>query len=487
VLTAFYLSLEDKCPASAPRFSAAGRDETFELRHSKLALPGWARFHGGEDETGASTDANLALISMGPGTYRARTQALLKAVQDHGVDALTARNGVDACVLLRGDVLYLSAPKTAGPPLYLLWRDGRPIAVSSEIKAFAVADLVMTDMREEDLHWTPFRTAFEHVRMVPPGHQVRIDLQGRDAPRLYPYWSPTPQRFFESEDEAMSTLRACLSSAVDALPQGELLSFVSGGLDSSSVTTLAARQGRDILAYSVGTSDHNEFSQAQAYCDAIGTTCNRVLVTEEELIAEYIHVIDSAEHGHSTYLEYLAPGHLATRKVCRAGQHVISGYGSDILFGGFALDGQSDVGDLVSSEYRSTLWSAEASHVLGYRFGATIHYPFFHPDLVAASFQVPSAWKWREGWEKWILRKAVSGLLPEHVAWRRKIGIHQSTGMEKLMTQHLALEMASTTEARRLKNRFSAMVLRMLFVDQARPDELDIAQLSELFISKSFR
>jgi len=45
--------------------------------------------------------------------------------------------------------------------------------------------------------------------------------------------------------------------------------------------------------------------------------------------------------------------------------------------------------------------------------------PFADRDLIAFQARVPWHLRLREGWPKWILRKAMQGLLPPHVAWRR--------------------------------------------------------------------
>lgn len=52
-----------------------------------------------------------------------------------------------------------------------------------------------------------------------------------------------------------------------------------------------------------------------------------------------------------------------------------------------------------------------------------VRLPFLNHHLVEFLFTLPAHFKIKDGWTKWLLRKAMEGLLPNEVAWRRdKIG-----------------------------------------------------------------
>jgi len=55
--------------------------------------------------------------------------------------------------------------------------------------------------------------------------------------------------------------------------------------------------------------------------------------------------------------------------------------------------------------------------------GAEVRLPYLSHELVEFIFALPAYYKIHDGWTKWILRKAVSGCLPEATVWRTdKIG-----------------------------------------------------------------
>jgi asparagine synthase (glutamine-hydrolysing) len=52
--------------------------------------------------------------------------------------------------------------------------------------------------------------------------------------------------------------------------------------------------------------------------------------------------------------------------------------------------------------------------------GRELRLPFLDHNLVEFVFSLPAKFKIREGWTKWILRKAMDGKLPDEITWRKK-------------------------------------------------------------------
>ena len=51
--------------------------------------------------------------------------------------------------------------------------------------------------------------------------------------------------------------------------------------------------------------------------------------------------------------------------------------------------------------------------------GVEVRLPFLNHELVEFVFSLPSSFKIREGWTKWLLRRAMEDVLPEAITWRR--------------------------------------------------------------------
>ena len=63
-------------------------------------------------------------------------------------------------------------------------------------------------------------------------------------------------------------------------------------------------------------------------------------------------------------------------------------------------------------------WSLEFIDVLGGLLGVEERMPFFDRRLIELSVRIPLEMKFRHGWPRYVLRKALEGVLPPEVQWR---------------------------------------------------------------------
>ncbi len=75
--------------------------------------------------------------------------------------------------------------------------------------------------------------------------------------------------------------------------------------------------------------------------------------------------------------------------------------------------------------------------------GREVRLPFLSYELVEFVFTLPSRFKIRQGWTKWILRKVMEDSLPPEITWRKeKVGFEppQATWMEDKRLQEMVME-----------------------------------------------
>ena len=127
---------------------------------------------------------------------------------------------------------------------------------ASEIEAVLAAPGVSDDLDEDTLamhltrvrfHW--HRTFFRMVNHLPPGHTLTVEppAAAHCPPRPERYWYPeqVPRVRLATDDAYAEELLDLTGRAVkDRLRGGPVGTHLSGGLDSSSVTVLAARELR---------------------------------------------------------------------------------------------------------------------------------------------------------------------------------------------------------------------------------------------------
>jgi asparagine synthase (glutamine-hydrolysing) len=113
--------------------------------------------------------------------------------------------------------------------------------VSRELDEDAIADFVAEGFNEN-----PATTSFRAVRRVPPAHVVIVRGQGRAESR--PYWTlpaPAIDRSRRAE-QIVGGFRTRLAASVrDRIRGPSLTVFMSGGLDSTTLAAIAAREMGD--------------------------------------------------------------------------------------------------------------------------------------------------------------------------------------------------------------------------------------------------
>ena len=68
--------------------------------------------------------------------------------------------------------------------------------------------------------------------------------------------------------------------------------------------------------------------------------------------------------------------------------------------------------------------------------GTVAHVAFLNPEVVAYALQIPAEFKLRDGVEKWILRWALDGALPESVLNRTKAKFWEGAGVGDLLAEY---------------------------------------------------
>jgi asparagine synthase (glutamine-hydrolysing) len=177
------------------------------------------------------------------------TEVLLQGLAEHGESFVRRLNGMFAFALWDKDareLLIARDPIGIKPLYYCVPRPGS-LLFASEIKALlehpnfnAVPDFTALLQHLVFCHASGDRTAIKGVSRLPPGVLARWSA---DDPilRCKRYWQPSAPNYTGSKSDAVIALRSSIASSVERqmvsdVPVGV---FLSGGLDSSYITTLS--------------------------------------------------------------------------------------------------------------------------------------------------------------------------------------------------------------------------------------------------------
>jgi asparagine synthase (glutamine-hydrolysing) len=180
------------------------------------------------------------------------------------------------------------------------------------------------------------RTMFTNLNMVKPSHFILI--KNGDVKEVN-YWNPPINNTTDSISVATEKIEHLLNQAVAKRVPKEVkaCTHLSGGIDSSSVTYLAAKHGiKDSFTISF-TDDgfYNEVNEAKLTADKVGSNLHIVEVNLNKILTSIPKAIYHAEgmsiNGH------LSGKYLLNKAIREAGFKVaFSGEGSDEIFMGYS-------------------------------------------------------------------------------------------------------------------------------------------------------
>lgn len=282
---------------------------------------------------------------------RTDTEVVLHAYQEWGPDCLDRFNGMFAFAVWnkRTRELFLARDRYGIKPLYYTWV-GDTLLFASEIKAFLEHPAFEVDLSLPHLlEYFTFQNIFSDgslfagVTLLPPGHWMRV-RHGEDTERVQ-YWD-----FAFKEDPAVGgptdpaqELRTLFEKAVERqlvsdVPVG---AYLSGGMDSGSITAVAARQipylntftgGFDLTSISGLELAFDERPKAEALSYLFQTEHYEVVLKAgdmERCLRDLVWNLEDPRVGQSY------PNHYVARLASKFVKVVMAGTGGDELFGGY--------------------------------------------------------------------------------------------------------------------------------------------------------
>ena len=281
------------------------------------------------------------------------TEVVLAALAEWGVEALDRFNGMFAFALWdrQERELLLARDRYGVKPLYVALA-GNSLFFGSEVKALLASGRVSAKMDVEGLveyftfqNFLSDRTLFEGVRLVPAGSYMRVQAGASVLPEPRQFWD------FEFVDEPVTTDAAAELEELDRLfrqavnrqlvSDVPLGSYLSGGIDSGSITAVAASQLRHMRSFTVGFDLHSasgleiafdERTRAEHMSYLFGTEHYEMVLKAGDLeraMPELVWHLEEPRVGQSY------PNFYAAQLASKFITVVLAGTGGDELFAGY--------------------------------------------------------------------------------------------------------------------------------------------------------
>jgi asparagine synthase (glutamine-hydrolysing) len=182
-------------------------------------------------------------------------------------------------------------------------------------------------------------TMTDGIKKLEPGHYFTKKL-GKPM-EIERFWKASFKPVQKSEDEFIKEIRDVLFDSVNVHmisdPDVPVGSFLSGGIDSSIIASIAKQFNPSIKTFSVGF-ERNGFSEidvAKETADKLGVENINYVITPEEYMNELPRIVWHLDDPLAD--PALVPLYFVAREARKHVKAVLSGEGADELFGGYNI------------------------------------------------------------------------------------------------------------------------------------------------------
>ena len=427
------------------------------------------------------------------------TEVLLMSYIAWGVNCIKKFNGIFAFAIYdeEKERVFLARDQMGVKPLFYSINN-KNIIFASEIKAILANPMVKAQIDREGITElfalgpavAPGKAIYKNILEIAPANCLLIS---KENIKVWEYWKVTLQENKETVEEAAEHVRLLLFDAIKRQLVGDvpICTFLSGGLDSSAISAIAAEEfrnrGKILNTYSIDYKDNEKYFKSSLFqptsdkywafrmAEFIKSNHKNVVLNHKDL------VLALKESTLARDLPGMADVDSSLLLFCKEIRKnfvvSLSGECADEIFGGYPwytneemLNAKTfpwsravgmrksilnekikkfNIEECAEYEYLKTLKEVphfENEDKKNYRMkemfylnlkwfmvnllnrkdrcsmynSLEVRVPFADIRIVEYAFNLPAEIKLLHGREKGILRKALEGVLPEDVVYRKK-------------------------------------------------------------------
>jgi asparagine synthase (glutamine-hydrolysing) len=279
---------------------------------------------------------------------RSDSEVVFQGYLEEGLEIISKLNGMFAIAIWDGRIgkLFLIRDRLGIKPLYYTQQNNRLI-FASEIKALAVNDDVKLDIEWQSFfeylsfeNYFSNRTLNKDIHLVLPGEIVETSIAEKVKVSRRRYWAPTlsetslPQEDIYQEYRRISE-RSLSRHLLSDVPLG---TYLSGGIDSSTVAYWASQQNAGLKTY---TGDfglkgfYDEKTHAQRTAREFGCDSVVVDIGPEDFVKNFSKTVwhlDEPRVGMGSFSQLMV-----AKRASKDVKVVLTGHGGDEFFAGYPV------------------------------------------------------------------------------------------------------------------------------------------------------
>lgn len=271
------------------------------------------------------------------------TEVILKMYEQYGIEMVARLNGMFSFAIYdqkKNKIFGARDSFGIKPFFYSTLFDS--FAFSSEIKALlAIPDYSKKISNEAVSHYLSFQcipaplSIYQGINKLPAAHFFEYNLTNKNF-AVKRYWKPRFDNRYYQNDELLDLIRIKIDESVKrwSISDVEIGCSLSGGLDSSIVTTLATKNQQNLRTYTLGFEgfdDLDERSIARKVANIYGTKHTEIVITEKDIISSLPSMINALDEPYGGGL----PSWFIYKEMSKDVKVCLTGTGGDELFGNY--------------------------------------------------------------------------------------------------------------------------------------------------------
>lgn len=273
------------------------------------------------------------------------TEVILRMFHHYGKACVDTFNGFFAFAIYdrKSKETFIARDRIGIKPLYYTKKENT-FLFASEMKALMSFNIdkeidFVSLQQYFQFNYIPCpNTIFKGVNKLMPGHSLSIDESGTCTESTY-YKIPYTREFSNlSYEQAQKELVKILDRSVQRrlVSDVPLGSFLSGGIDSSVIATLAANHEPGLNTFSIGFKDNPYFDEteyANLVAKKIKSNHTVFSLSNTDLYENLNHILDYIDEPFAD--SSAIPVYILSKKTRKYVTVALSGDGADELFGGY--------------------------------------------------------------------------------------------------------------------------------------------------------
>jgi asparagine synthase (glutamine-hydrolysing) len=359
-------------------------------------------------------------------------EIIIDLYQKYGIEhTITMLDGVFAFVLIDNRAektkVFVCRDPYGVRPLFVMYNETTPIVFSSEIKT-------LIDMKNDSLiieHFNP-NTCIEYISDT----TNTIYYENNNFNIISNSILTVRNNTQHTLEYYLNNIKTLFTNAVSKRVNNtdrKIACLLSGGLDSSIVTSIASRFTESPLeTYSIGLEGGEDLSYAREVADYLGTNHHEVVVTEDDFFESIKEVIYNIESYDTTTVRASVGNYLVCKYISENSdvRVILNGDGSDELMGGYLymhyckddIEFDYETKRLLKNIFQYDVLRSDKSISSN---GLEPRTPFLDKTFVQYYLSIPIEYRNHNNSnqiEKFLFRKAFDDgeYLPKSVLWRRK-------------------------------------------------------------------